>query len=103
MRNVPKSNVAVVLGIFIALMSWLSYTLQNQKYQKVVKYLKDCTINNLGPNNGGTRETMELHRRALGLYEAHIDECTYGIRTGTSVVVCTAVLVPGFLLVFFTK
>lgn len=75
MRNVPKTNVAVVLAVFIGLMSWLSYTIQYQKYEKVVKFLKVTTLNNLQLGMGGTKQTVELYRRATELYYAHVKSC----------------------------
>ena len=75
MRNVPKTNAAVVLAVFIGLMSWLSYTIQYQKYEKVVKFLKVTTLNNVQLGMGGTKQTVELYRRATELYNVHLKKC----------------------------
>ena len=71
----PKSDVRVVLLVAALLISWFLHTIQKQKYEKVVKFLHNATLNNLGLKNGGTKQTMELFRRASDLYDAQIKEC----------------------------
>lgn len=43
---------------------------QYQKWQSAVKYLQYASLHNLGLKNGGTKQTIELHRRALEKYDA---------------------------------
>lgn len=74
-RNLPKSDVRVILIVVVALLSWLFHSIQYQKYQRVVNYLKIATLNNLSLKNGGTKQTIELYRRATELYEQHIKDC----------------------------
>ena len=45
---------------------------QYQRYESAVKYLTHATFNNLGLRSGGTKQTLELHRRAVDIYEAEI-------------------------------
>lgn len=71
----PKTDVRIVLFVAALLISWLFHTIQKQKYEKVVKFLNNATVNNLGLRNGGTKQTMELFRRASELYDAHIKDC----------------------------
>ena len=52
------------------LISALMYTIQSQRYQDVVKKLKVGTLNNLGPKNGGSKYTLDLHRKAIERYDA---------------------------------
>jgi hypothetical protein len=49
-------------------------TIQFQKYDRVVKYLKIATLNNLTLKNGGSKQTQELFRRATELYDEYIKE-----------------------------
>lgn len=70
----PKSDVRIVITAVLLLVSWFFYTIQMQKYQKVVNYLKHATLNNLTLKNGGTPQTMELYRRAADMYQSDIDE-----------------------------
>ena len=73
----PKSDVRVVLLAVIALISWLLHVMQSQRYERVVKRLSEATLNNLGPKNGGSKETMDLYKRAADLYDEHIKECKH--------------------------
>ena len=54
--------------------SFLLPIVQYQKHQRAVNYLTHATINNLGLKNGGTKETMELYRRAEELFKARYAE-----------------------------
>jgi hypothetical protein len=63
------------LTIVVLLLSWFFHTIQYEKYNKVVRYLKDATLNNLPLKEGGNEQTMELHRRAKNEYEKQVQEC----------------------------
>ncbi len=65
----------LVVVVVIGLLTWLFYSIQYQKYERVVKYLKTATLANLNLKNGGTKQTMELFRRASEKYEEKIKEC----------------------------
>lgn len=73
-QNIPKSDVTVVITVAVLLFTWLLHTIQYQKYEKVVKYLKTATAGNLGIKNGGSKQTMELYKRAAEMYDAKIKE-----------------------------
>eukprot|EP01040_Poterioochromonas_malhamensis_P004843 gene4843-5198_t len=73
-RNLPKSDVRLILLVVVAFLSWFFHTIQNQKYERVIKYLKLTTLNNLSLKNGGTKQTLELYRRATELYEEKVKE-----------------------------
>ncbi len=60
----PKADVRIIIASIIIFFSVLLPIVQYQKWQRAVNYLKYATINNLGLKNGGTKETMELYRRA---------------------------------------
>ena len=74
MQAIPKSDVRIVLALVVVLISWLLHIIQYQKYERVVKYLRTATLNNLGPKNGGTKQTVELYKRAAELYETRVKE-----------------------------
>jgi len=74
MQAIPKSDVRIVLAVVVVLISWLLHIIQYQKYERVVKYLRTATLNNLGPKNGGTKQTVELYKRAAELYETRVKE-----------------------------
>lgn len=74
MRNLPKSDVRLVLVAALLLVSWFFHTIQQQKYEKAVKFLKVATLNNLTLKTGGTKQTMELFKRASELYEQKIEQ-----------------------------
>jgi hypothetical protein len=40
-----------------------------------VKYLKIATLNNLTLKNGGSKQTLELYRRASEMYDEKVKEC----------------------------
>lgn len=75
MQAIPKSDVRLVITVVVLLITWLLYIIQYQKYERVVKYLRTATLNNLGPKNGGTKQTIELYKRATELYDIKIKEC----------------------------
>jgi hypothetical protein len=73
-RNLPKSDVRLILVVVVTLLSWFFHSVQQGKYQRAVKYLKSATINNLSLKNGGTKQTLELYRRASDMYETYVKE-----------------------------
>lgn len=46
-----------------------------EKYRKAVKFLKKGTLENLSLKNGGSKQTLELYRRAAAEYDEQIKEC----------------------------
>lgn len=74
MKDIPKSDVGIVVAGVVILISVLMYVIQSQRYQDVVKKLKIGTLNNLGPKNGGSKYTLDLYRKAVDRYEAKIKE-----------------------------
>jgi len=70
----PKSDVRLIVVVVIGLLSWFFHTIQYQKYEKIVKYLRSATLNNLTLNNGGTKQTLELYKRASEIYDEKIKE-----------------------------
>lgn len=74
MRNLPKSDVRLVLFVALLLLSWFLRHNQFGKYNKVVKFLTEATANNLPLKMGGTPQTIELFKRATELFENHVKE-----------------------------
>ena len=60
MRNMPKSNVFVVLTAVLALLSVLLYQVQLQNHAAVKKRLLRQVREGLGPRNGGSEHTQAL-------------------------------------------
>lgn len=77
-RQLPKTDVRLILLGIILFFSGLLPVVQYQRYEEAVKYLKYATSNNLGLKSGGTKQTLELYRRACDLYEAKIKEAKLG-------------------------
>ena len=67
----------IVLLLTVLLISGLLHFNQQQRYKFIVEKLKTTTLNNAGPKNGGTKQTIELYRRASEQYDAHIKECKF--------------------------
>lgn len=77
-KNLPKSDVRLVIVVAIGLITWLLHTVQYQKYERVIKYLRNATLRNLDARNGGSPQTQELHKRACDQYDEHIKELRAG-------------------------
>jgi len=75
MKNLPKSDVRLVITLVLLLISWFFHTIQYQKYEKAVKFLKHAITNNLNLKNGGTKQTMDLLKRASDVYNDKIKQC----------------------------
>lgn len=69
----------MVIVVAIGLITWLLHTVQYQKYERVIKYLRNATLRNLDARNGGSPQTQELHKRACDQYDEHIKECKHCI------------------------
>jgi hypothetical protein len=60
MRNMPKSNVLVVLTVVLLLLSVLLWHVQMQNHDQVKEKLRKAVMENLGPKNGGSQYTADL-------------------------------------------
>ena len=69
MKDIPKSDVGIVVTAIIVLISFFMYSVQKGRYDRTINYLKNATMQNLGVKNGGSKETQELYRRAVERYE----------------------------------
>lgn len=74
-RNLPKADVRLILVIVVGLISWFMHAVQSSKYQRACNFLKQTTLQNLSLKNGGTKQTLELYRRASELYDEHVQQC----------------------------
>jgi hypothetical protein len=74
MQAMPKSNVWLVVLGMLSLGSLLMYTIQKQKHDRVVRYLKEATMQNLPLNSGGNKQTAELFKRATILFSTRYKE-----------------------------
>ena len=71
-RNLPKSDVRIILFLLLCLFSFLLHTLQYQRWEFAVKTLTKLSITNAGVKSGGTKESQEIFRRASLLYDSKI-------------------------------
>lgn len=74
MKNLPKSDVRLVITLVLLLISWFFHTIQYQKYEKAIKFLKNAITNSLNLKNGGTKQTMDLLKRATDIYNDKIKQ-----------------------------
>ncbi len=72
MRNMPHTDVRVVIFFALLLISWFFRHIQFSKYNKAVKFLTTSAAANLPLKSGGTPQTLELHKRACELYDNHM-------------------------------
>jgi len=73
-KDIPKSDVGMVIAGVVIFISMLMYSVQSQRYSTAIKYLKTATMNNTSLKNGGTKQTIELYKRAVEKYEAKVME-----------------------------
>jgi hypothetical protein len=59
----------VILFLLILLLSVLLPAIQYQKWQTAMNYLKHTSLQNLSLKAGGTKQTIEIHRRARERYD----------------------------------
>lgn len=71
-KQLPKSDVRVIVAVLVVLLSFLLPAVQYQKWKKAMDYVKYAASNNLGLKNGGTKETMEVYRRAAERYQHEV-------------------------------
>jgi hypothetical protein len=69
-RALPQADVRLILASIIIVLSVLLPLIQYQRWQTAMKYLRVMTVNNYSLKEGGSKQTMELHQRALQTYEA---------------------------------
>jgi hypothetical protein len=72
-QKLPHSDVRVILFLLVLLFSALWPAIQYQKWQSAVKYLQLASAQNLPLKAGGTKQTLELYRRAVERYEAQLN------------------------------
>jgi hypothetical protein len=69
MRQLPKSNVVIVLLLASALLSALLFWQQTQKYQSFIKRLKDMVMDCAHKGGQGNKQTMALYTKCVEMYE----------------------------------
>ncbi len=74
MKKLPQTDVGIIIAVIIIFFSILLPWNQQQKYEQAIRFLKEATINNLTLKNGGTKQTIELFRRAKERYETKMAE-----------------------------
>ena len=71
-RALPQADVRVILAAIVLFLSVLLPLIQYQRWQTALKYLRVMTVNNYTVKEGGSKQTMELHQRALQMYETSV-------------------------------
>jgi len=69
MRNMPKSNVFVVLTVVLLLLSALLWQVQMQNHNEVKNKLRSAVMENLGPKNGGSEYTASLFQVCMDRFQ----------------------------------
>lgn len=69
-RQLPKADVRLIVIFVLCAISTLQYIVQHQRHNSVKKYLFYAASNNLGLKSGGSKQTLELFKRAYDTYAA---------------------------------
>ena len=69
-RNLPKSDVRLVIFLVACLLSWFFFVMQNQKYEAAMKSIKTAMANVSGASQ--PKQITDLQNRAAALYEDYI-------------------------------
>jgi curved DNA-binding protein CbpA len=70
-RNLPKSDVRLILLVVALLLSGFFWVMQNQKYENAVKSVKAQMANSIKGGNQA-KQISDLQKHAEDLYNAHI-------------------------------
>ena len=71
-RNLPKSDVRLVLFLVACLLSGFFYFMQNQRYEEAVKKIKNAMENTTKGGKGSSKQIVDLQNRAAAMYDEHI-------------------------------
>lgn len=72
-RALPKANIyTVIIGLFVLLSIFL-HVVQNNKYSRAIRFLKDRVSRGATEMNGGTRQTVALFAEAQEKYIEHLE------------------------------
>ena len=77
-RQLPKADVRAIVAGLVLFLSILLPVVQYQKWKRATDFLRFAATSNLSLQAGGTKATMELHRRAVEAYEARVAESNKG-------------------------
>lgn len=75
LRGVPKTDTWIILLVVLLLISAFSYSVQKGNYDRAIAFLTKHTLagtpisKNPRERESGTKQTLELHRRAVVAYE----------------------------------
>ena len=71
-RNLPKSDVRLVILLVACLLSGFFYFMQNQRYEAAIKKIKNAMANTSKGTKGSSKQIVDLQNKAAALYEEHI-------------------------------
>mmetsp|Transcript_22324 Transcript_22324/g.21569 ORF Transcript_22324/g.21569 Transcript_22324/m.21569 type:complete len:341 (-) Transcript_22324:106-1128(-) len=77
LRNLPKSDVRLILLVVALLLSGFFWVMQNQKYENAVKSVKAQMANSIKGGNQA-KQISDLQRHAEDLYNEHIKAAIAG-------------------------
>ncbi len=81
-RQLPQADVRFIIFGLVLFFSILLPIVQYQKWQSAVKYLCYASLNNLPLKAGGTKQTVEIYRRAVEKYEERTNPPVDGTSKG---------------------
>ena len=71
-RNLPKSDVRLVILLVACLLSGFFYFMQKQRYEAAIKKIKNAMANTSRGTKGSSKQIVDLQDKAAALYEEHI-------------------------------
>ncbi len=71
-RQLPQTDVRWIIAVIVIVLSVLLPSVQYQRYQTALAYLRYATVNNLTIKEGGSKQTMTLFLRASAEFEAKL-------------------------------
>ena len=71
-RNLPKSDVRLVLFLVACLLSGFFYYTQNQRYEAAIKKIKNAMANTTKGSKGSSKQIVDLQNKAAALYDQYI-------------------------------
>lgn len=63
-RDIPKTDLSLVLSGLFIVVSLIAFAIQVQRYTLAMKHFKYAVLNNLGTRNGGTLQTIQCFQEA---------------------------------------
>jgi len=72
-KYAPQSNVFGVVVLLLTLFSMLSWYVQLNHWQQIADAIIKAAVEDLGPQNGGSSESIEIRSKAMKIWEEERD------------------------------